>query len=109
MQTLEERKQNAKQLFSQINELIKTFVKDICKDTGFTDGKLYIRTDIQQMHFVLSLFHVDYQQTVSLTLPLDEFLQLCMDKDKLEHRFNHEVRRLLVSFGQTTEKEIVLH
>lgn len=109
MEHLEARRQNAKQLFSQINQLIKQFVIDICKDMGFTDGKLYIRSDIQEMHYTLSLFHSDYQQTVTFALPLDEFLELCTEKDKLEHRFNHEVRRLLVSFGETKEKQIILN
>lgn len=104
---IEERAEVIRSLLKLIDQQIKTFVSDICKDVGFSYEHLYIKTDLDKTLYSISLYKADTKRMARHTWSIDEFLLMCQDKEQLEYRMNEVVRRLILKMQYDEQGGIV--
>lgn len=93
---IEERAEIIRSLLKLIDQQIKVFVSDICKDVGFSYEHLYIKTELEKTLYSVHLYKADTKKRASYTWSVDEFLLMCQDKERLEYRMNEVIRRLIL-------------
>ena len=104
---IEERAEVIRSLLKLIDQQIKKFVSDICKDVGFSYENLYIKTDLDKTLYSISLYKADTQRMAKYTWSIDEFLLMCQDKEQLEYRMNEVIRRLILKMQYDEQGGIV--
>lgn len=104
---IEERAEVIRSLLKLIDQQIKKFVSDICKDVGFSYENLYIKTDLDKTLYRISLYKADTQRMAKYTWSIDEFLLMCQDKEQLEYRMNEVIRRLILKMQYDEQGGIV--
>lgn len=105
--TIEERAEIIRSLLNLIDQQIKVFVSDICKDVGFSYENLYLKTDLDKAMYTITLYKADTKQTVRHSWSIDEFLVMCQDKERLEFQMNHVMRRMILKLQYDAEGGIV--
>ena len=104
---IEERAEVIRSLLKLIDQQIKKFVSDICKDVGFSYENLYIKTDLDKTLYRISLYKADTKRMAKYTWSIDEFLLMCQDKEQLEYRMNEVIRRLILKMQYDEQGGIV--
>ena len=104
---IEERAEVIRSLLKLIDQQIKKFVSDICKDVGFSYVNLYIKTDLDKTLYSISLYKADTQRMAKYTWSIDEFLLMRQDKEQLEYRMNEVIRRLILKMQYDEQGGIV--
>ena len=104
---IEERAEVIRSLLKLIDQQIKKFVSDICKDVGFSYENLYIKTDLDKTLYSISLYKADTQRMAKYTWSIDEFLLMCQDKEQLEYRMNEVIRRFILKMQYDEQGGIV--
>lgn len=84
---------------AQIDNFIKTFVKDIiCNTTD--DSIYYIKTELMSQCYTLYLYNSERQATIGVSWPLAIFLKKCEDKT-IEYDVNTKVQKMIKKFGES--------
>lgn len=84
---------------AQIDNFIKTFVKDIiCNTTD--DSIYYIKTELMSQCYTLYLYNSERQATIGVSWPLATFLKKCEDKT-IEYDVNTKVQKMIKKFGES--------
>lgn len=84
---------------AQIDNTIKSFVKDIVTQTA--DSNIYyIKTELMSQCYTLYLFNIERQCTVGVSWPLIDFLKMCENKS-IEIEVNSKVRKMILKFNES--------
>lgn len=85
---------------AQIDNTIKTFVRDIVENS--TDASnYYIKTELMSQCYALYLYNAERHATVGVSWPLADFLKMCEQKT-IENEMNLKVKRILLEFDRAT-------
>lgn len=105
---IEQRVETVRALFKLIDQQIKRFVSDICKDVGFSDENVYIRTSVEAGMYKLEILNARTTQQVDFFWSMEHFLEMCQNRDQLTMTMNTVIRKLILKLQYAEEKGIVV-
>ena len=83
---------------SQIDTFIKDVVRDTIENQASNPGMYYVKTELDNEQYILSLFNAEQQETKSHQWRIDDLLEHCKDKT-VEFQIQSAVCRMIKNFN----------